>query len=113
VAEALDSLDEEFRERLDNVAVMVEEWPDRHTLRMAGVRSPYQLLGFYHGVPLSGRTSHYGLVPPDTITIYQGPIERCCRNRHEMRETIKRVVRHEIAHHFGIDDDRLHELGAY
>lgn len=113
VAEAIDSLDEQFRERLDNVAVMVEEWPDRHTLRMAGVRSPYQLLGFYHGVPLSGRGSHYGLVTPDTITIYQGPIERRCRNRHEMRQTIRRVVRHEIAHHFGIDDDRLHELGAY
>ncbi|NPV07919.1 MAG: metallopeptidase family protein [Anaerolineae bacterium] len=113
VAEALDSLDEEFRERLDNVAVMVEDWPDRRTMKMAGVRSPYHLLGFYHGVPLSGRGTNYGLVTPDTITIYRGPIERRCRNRHEMREIIRRVVQHEIAHHFGIDDDRLHQLGAY
>ncbi|NLT43144.1 MAG: metallopeptidase family protein [Anaerolineae bacterium] len=113
VEEALESLEPEFQERLENVAVLVEDWADRHTLRLAGVRSPYHLLGFYHGVPLASRGHSYGLVAPDTITIYQGPIERQTRNRHEMRQLVRRVVQHEIAHHFGIDDDRLHELGAY
>ena len=113
VAEALETLDEEFQARLDNVAVVVEDWPDRHTLRVAGVRSPYQLLGFYHGVPHTHRTHNYGLVPPDKISIYRGPIERRCRNRAEVKELVARVLRHEIAHHFGIDDDRLRDIGAY
>lgn len=113
VADTLASLPEQFAEMLDNVVVVVEDWPDRATLRSVGARSPYSLLGFYHGVPHSGRTSHYGLVPPDKISIYRGPIEAQCRTDEERRELVKRVVFHELAHHFGIDDDRLREIGAY
>jgi predicted Zn-dependent protease with MMP-like domain len=113
VADALDSIPEFFRERLDNVEVLIEDWPDRHTMRSAGVRSPYNLLGFYHGVPLTARTTHYGLVTPDKISIYRRPIEAQCRTVEELRATVRRVVLHELAHHFGIDDDRLHDIGAY
>jgi predicted Zn-dependent protease with MMP-like domain len=113
VADALEALPEFFRDKLDNVEVVVEDWPDHHTLRLARVRSPYGLLGFYHGVPLTERTSYYGLVAPDKISIYRRPIEAQCRTEDELRETVRRVVLHELAHHFGISDDRLHEIGAY
>jgi predicted Zn-dependent protease with MMP-like domain len=113
VAEALDDLPRDIREKLDNVDVVIEDWPDSMTLRMTGLRHPLQLLGFYHGVPRTKRTRSYGLVLPDKITIYQRPIEMRSRTTEEMRATVRRVVRHEIAHHFGIGDDRLREIGAY
>ena len=92
---------------------MIEEWPSFNTMRMAHVRSKYELLGFYHGVPLTERTTGYNLVSPDKISIYQKPIEAQCRTPEEVRDLVHRVVLHELAHHFGIDDDRLHEIGAY
>ena len=113
VAEALDALPEFFRARLDNVEVVVEDWPDRETLRTAGVGHPAGLLGFYHGVPQTQRTHYYGLVLPDKITIYRRPIELRSRTEDEVRAAVGRVVRHEIAHHFGLDDSRLREIGAY
>lgn len=113
VAEALDALPEFFREKLDNVVIVVEDWPDRETMRLAKVRSRTELLGFYHGVPLTERTSSYSLIVPDQISIYRCPIELQCRTPEEVRETVQRVLRHEIAHHFGLDDDRLQEIGAY
>jgi predicted Zn-dependent protease with MMP-like domain len=113
VADALDDLPERFRDALDNIEVLVEDFPDRHTLHLARVRSPYELLGFYHGVPLTERTSHYGMISPDRISIYRRPIEAQCNSIQELREMVVRVVRHEIAHYFGIDDDRLREIGAY
>jgi predicted Zn-dependent protease with MMP-like domain len=113
VAQALDDLPPEIHEQLDNVDVLVEDWADPVTLRKAGVRHPVQLLGFYHGVPRTKRTHSYGLVLPDKITIYRRPIEIRSRTADEMRATVRRVVRHEIAHHFGISDERLREIGAY
>jgi len=113
VAEALDGLPAEIQEKLDNVDVVIADWPDQATLRRAGTRHPIDLLGFYHGVPQTKRSHRYGLVLPDKITIYRRPIEMRSRNLEEARALIARVVRHEIAHHFGIDDDRLRELGAY
>ncbi len=113
VAEALEALPETFREQLDNVEIVVEDWPDAETLRIAGVRHRAGLLGFYHGVPRTERTHRYGLVLPDKISIYQRPIEMRCRSAVEIRETVRHVLHHEIAHHFGISDERLKEIGAY
>jgi predicted Zn-dependent protease with MMP-like domain len=113
VADALEALPTFFQDKLDNVEVVVEDWPDHHTMRLARVRSPYGLLGFYHGVPLTERTSYYGLVAPDKISIYRRPIEAQCRTEDELSAMVRRVVLHELAHHFGISDDRLHEIGAY
>lgn len=113
VAEALENLPPFFREKLENVEIVVEDWPDRQTMRMAGVRSPADLLGFYHGVPRTHRTSHYMLVLPDKITIYRRPILLRASTPDEVRTLVEHTLRHEIAHHFGIDDDRLREIGAY
>lgn len=113
VAEALERLPEFFRSRLENVEIVVEDWPDRRTMRLAGVRSPADLLGFYHGVPLTRRTSNYMLVLPDRITLYRQPILMRGRTPEEVRTLVERTLRHEIAHYFGIDDERLLEIGAY
>jgi len=113
VAEAVNGLPEDFRAKLDNVEVIVEDWPDPPTMRRAGVRHPAQLLGFYHGIPQTRRTHGYNLVLPDKISLYQRPIEMRCRTVDEIRAMIHRVLRHEIGHHFGLDDDRLREIGAY
>jgi len=113
VAAAVNALPDQFRANLENVEVVVEDWPDRDTLRQLGIRQRAQLLGFYHGVPRLVRTHNYGLVLPDKISIYRYPILLQCRTLAELQQLVQRVVRHEIAHHFGIDDDRLHELGAY
>ena len=113
VIEALDALPEEIHTALDNVEVVVAAWPSPHELRSVGLKSGQLLLGLYQGVPLTRRGSHYGLVLPDKITIFQGPIERICRTPEQVIRQVQRTVRHELAHHFGIDDDRLRELGAY
>lgn len=113
VAEALENLPPFFRDKLENVEIVVEDWPDRQTMHLARVRSPADLLGFYHGVPKTHRTSGYMLVLPDKITLYRRPILMRCRTVEEVRALIERTLRHEIAHHFGIDDERLREIGAY
>ncbi len=112
VGEALDALPEAFRARLDNVEVVVEDWPDRETLRLAGAQRPSDLLGFYHGVPLTARTHAYGLVLPDKISLYRLPITLRCQTLAEARALVGQVLRHEIAHHFGLSDERLREIGA-
>ena len=113
MAQAIDRLPEEFRQKLDNVEVVVEDWPDAETLRLADVRDRAALLGFYHGVPQTKRTHTYGLILPDKISIYRRPIEMRCHSMAQVQATVERVLRHEIAHHFGISDERLQEIGAY
>lgn len=113
VVEAIEGIPKVYRDSLDNVEVVVEDLPDRWTMDSAGVTSPYQLLGFYHGIPKTFRTQSYNLVAPDKISIYRRPIMAQCRDDEEVRAMVHRVVRHEIAHYFGIDDDRLVEIGAY
>jgi len=113
LAEALDALPEYFRDRIHNVDIVVQDWPNEETMRQAGVDHPTELLGFYHGVPLTERGHNYDLVLPDKISIYRLPILMHCRTHEEVRDTVLRVLRHEIAHYFGMDDERLREIGAY
>lgn len=110
VAKAIDSLPEEFRTKLENIDVVVEARPTRVQLSRAGLEGGETLLGLYEGVPLTRRGSHYGLVPPDKITIFQQPLEAKCRYDDKITNEIQRVVRHEIAHHFGIGDGRLNQM---
>ena len=110
VARAVHSLPSEFLTKLENIDVVVEDWPTQGQLAKAGLRRDETLLGLYEGVPLTRRGGHYGLVPPDKITIFQKPIETKCRYDAEITAEIQRVVRHEIAHHFGIGDDRLEQI---
>ena len=113
VAQAIDELPSTIRQRIANVAFIVEDWPDEDTLDAAGVDDPAELLGFYYGIPLTERTSGYGLVLPDKISIFREPILLTCANETEVPAAIRNTVHHELAHFFGIDDDRLEELGAY
>ena len=110
VAAAVASLPEEFRTRLANIDVVVADQPTKQQLAEVGLRRGETLLGLYQGVPLTKRGSHYGLVPPDKITVFQKPIEAECSHDAEVIAEIQRVVRHEIAHHFGIGDARLEQL---
>jgi predicted Zn-dependent protease with MMP-like domain len=110
---ALDDLPPFFQERMENVEVLTKSWPSRRELAEAGVKPGYTLLGLYHGIPLTERTHNYALVAPDTITLYQGPIEHEAGRPENVPAVVRHTVIHEIAHHFGISDDRLRELGAY
>ncbi len=108
VAEALDSLPPEIARRMSNVEVVVEDEPPLDQLR----RLPpgHTLFGLYQGIPLT-RREVYGNALPDKISIYKGPISRHARSMNAIRDQVRRTVIHEIAHHFGIEEDRLHELG--
>lgn len=110
VARAIENLPLEFRERLENVGVVVEQWPTPEQLRQAKARSRRQLFGLYQGVPQTRRGRGYGLVLPDKISIFQGPVEAQCRFDGEVEATVGEVVRHEIAHHFGLDERTLREI---
>jgi predicted Zn-dependent protease with MMP-like domain len=114
VAEGVDSLPPFFLEKMQNIELLIAAWPTKAVLRRAGVNPGSTLLGLYEGVPLTKRTSGYMLVTPDIITIFQGPIERAAGpDVSAIRERVRHTVIHEIAHHFGISDERLIELGAY
>jgi predicted Zn-dependent protease with MMP-like domain len=113
VQAAWDALPVSIRDQLRNVEVVVEDWPDSEILRLAHARHRAGLLGFYHGVPLTKRGQGYYLVAPDKISIYREPILMQCSTQADAVALVERVLRHEIAHHFGISDDRLRELGAY
>jgi predicted Zn-dependent protease with MMP-like domain len=107
VEEAVDSLPRSFRERIENVAIMVEERPPR---RRSSRASSGTLLGLYHGVPLKDRGSYYGNIPPDVIVIYQEPIERLSASEEEIREHVREVVLHEVGHYFGLSEKELREI---
>ena len=113
VVQALEELPDFFKEKLQNVDVVVTDWPTEAEIRAVGLKPGQLLFGLYQGIPLTKRTSHYGLVLPDKITIYRLPILRICRTRENIIRQVQRTVKHELAHHFGIDDDRLRELDAY
>jgi predicted Zn-dependent protease with MMP-like domain len=107
--EALDSLPEELRAHMSNVEIFVEDLPgDEAAEHGFGRRS---LLGLYQGIPLTHRGEAYWGVMPDRIFLYQRNIEDAVHTLDELRELVRTTLVHEVAHHFGIDDDRLDELG--
>ncbi len=101
----------ELLERVHNVDIVIETRPTARERKAAGIGPGRLLLGLYHGIPLTARGENYNLVLPDKISIYQEPIETICANDDEVREQVHKTVLHEIGHYFGIDDERLHELG--
>ena len=108
VISALSELPEEFQERLENVDVVVQDYPDRK--QRTRLRRDMSLLGLYEGVPHTQRTRGYNLALPDRITLFQKPIEAMCRGENEIAAEIRKVVRHEIAHHFGFDEESLRRI---
>jgi predicted Zn-dependent protease with MMP-like domain len=110
VMKAVEGLPPEFQHKLENVDIVVEDWPEPTELKRGRSIRRTQLLGLYHGVPQTRRGQAYGLVLPDKISIFQRPIEAQCRTESDIEAKIGEVVRHEIAHHFGLDDETLREI---
>jgi predicted Zn-dependent protease with MMP-like domain len=111
VRRAVRGLPDEFLEQLDNLDIVVERRPSPRRLQRSGVGRGQTLLGLYLGVPRTRRGLGYTYALPDRIIIFQEPIEQICRTEEELVEQVRATVVHEIAHHFGIDDARLTELG--
>ena len=110
VEEALEDLPEEFKEKLENVTVMVEDRPSREVYEKTGSPPNSLIFGLYHGVPYKHRGPFFGNQPPSVIVIYQESIERIYSTEEDIRNKIVEVVIHEIGHHFGLKDPRLKEL---
>lgn len=112
VTQVLDELPPDFAQRLDNLDVVVESAPDRRELEEMDLPCGEVVFGIYRGLPLTERESTpWSFQLPDEIVIFQRPIEQHARTRREIREEVRKTVLHEIAHHFGLPDKRLRELG--
>jgi predicted Zn-dependent protease with MMP-like domain len=107
VEKALRRLPKPFKDKIENIAVVVEDWADDETLKDLEIEPPDTLYGLYRGIDLTRRDSTYGNVLPDTITIYQGPIEEDCADEAEMAELVRDTVVHELGHYFGLDDETM------
>jgi predicted Zn-dependent protease with MMP-like domain len=111
VERALADLPPFFQERLYNVDIIIKRRPSREDLDFAELEPGETLYGFYHGVPLTDRGADYGLVLPDKITIFQEPLEMDFADDRSLTSEVRKTVLHEIAHHFGISDEELTEMG--
>ena len=111
VSKAIDELPEEFREKLQNVAIIIEDWPSDELLERMEVRDGNTLFGLYEGVPLTQRGYFTEPLYPDRILIFQRSIEEECNSPEQIKQEVKITLVHEVAHFFGIDDDYLHEIG--
>jgi len=107
VDRALGKLPRDFKDRMANIAVVVEDWADEETLEEMGIEPPDTLYGLYRGVDLTRRDAGYGNVLPDTIHIYQGPIEEDCVDDEEIADLVRDVVIHEVGHYYGLDDETM------
>jgi predicted Zn-dependent protease with MMP-like domain len=110
VAEAISSLPENFKEKMENIAIAIEDLPSQELLIEMKIKSPYSLLGLYRGVPYPRRGIWYRNVLPDKIIIFKKPIEVRCRNREDIKESVRRVVIHEIGHYFGLNEADLRRI---
>ncbi len=118
VQEALDGMPARFMDALENVAIFIADEPDEEDYQaledpecLGGTLIGDELLGLYDGIPLPERADCYDMDVPDTITIFKGPHERSFQTREEVVDEVRKTVIHEIGHYFGLDDDRLYEMG--
>ena len=109
--QALDDLPDPFRQALENVAIVVEEWPPDWLLDELGVPPEGTLYGFYHGVPMPERSVSLSGNLPDKISIYRGPLQEDFPRPAELRRQIRVTLLHEIGHYFGMDEEELERLG--
>ena len=116
VERALRSLPRKFRDKIANIAVVVEDWADDETLAEMEIEPPDTLYGLYRGIDLTRRDGSYGNVLPDVVTIYQGPIEEDATDEdgvideEEMADIVRETVVHELGHYFGLDDETMHRI---
>jgi predicted Zn-dependent protease with MMP-like domain len=107
---AIDGLPQEFKEKLDNVDIIVDDLPSARQAKKLRLRQGSELLGLYEGVPQTVRGQSYNLVLPDKITLFQKSIESICSSDKEIEAEITGTLKHEIAHHFGISDNTLRKI---
>ncbi|MEK7262998.1 MAG: metallopeptidase family protein [Bacteroidota bacterium] len=110
---AYDELPEFFKQKIDNVRIIVEEYPTEKEMHSVHLRSKHHLLGLYQGVPTTFRNTWYGATPmmPDTIILYQKNIESVCTTDEEIGKKIRDVLIHEIAHYFGMNEEQVRSAG--
>lgn len=118
IDEAIESIPSKFIDSLENVVIVAENEPTiedaaiaEDPLEPSGTISSGEVLGLYDGISLIERGEFYDMAEPDVITIFKGPHERLCNSREQIVEEIAKTVIHEIGHHFGLSDERLHEMG--
>lgn len=107
---ALESLPQAFKQRLENITVIVEDKPSQDVLRRMGIPPGHVIFGLYHGVPYTRRGPFYGNIPPDVIVIYQEPIVRFSTTEEDIKQKVQDVVLHEVGHYFGLDEKDLRKI---
>jgi predicted Zn-dependent protease with MMP-like domain len=110
IANAMDELPEEYIKGLNNVAVTYEDEPTPEQRKKLKLRCDSLLFGLYEGIPKTSRNSSYNLVVPDKITLFKIPILAVSQNDEQLRSNVKHTLWHEIAHYYGLDHDRIHEI---
>jgi predicted Zn-dependent protease with MMP-like domain len=113
VTDAVRALPDEFRDRLANLEFAVEDWARPDDYERTSSPAGSTILGVYRGIPLPKRGAGYNMTLPDRIVIFQQPLQRLAVDADDLADRIQHVVKHEIAHYFGISDDRLREIEAY
>ncbi len=109
VREGIEAIPERFLKKLDNVDICIEEEPTSYQLEKMKTKKGFLIFGLYEGVPQTKR-GHYSQVLPDKITIFKKPIEEVAKSEDEIKEVVKNTVWHEIAHHFGLNEQRVREI---
>ena len=110
VKDAINTLPEKFKEKMENIAVVIQNLPSAELLAEMKISSSYGLLGLYRGIPYTKRGIWYRNVLPDKIIIFKKPIEIRCKNKEEIKESVRRVVIHEIGHYFGLGEADLRRI---
>ena len=110
VQQAYQDIPAKFREKIDNVVITVKDYPGPHEIEELKLREDSLLLGLYKGTPLPKRSIWQGARVPDEIILFQKDIERVCRSETEIKERVNEVLKHEIAHYFGLSDDEIYAL---
>ena len=112
IKEGIKAIPEKFLRKLENVAIVIEDEPTPAQKKKLNIHSGWTLFGLYEGVPQLERGANYSAVLPDKITIFQNPIEAGARDGKDIKEIVKNTVWHEIAHHFGMYEARVHQAEA-
>lgn len=109
--EAIENIPAGFKDKIENLAFIVEQYPSESDIERLDLKDKYSLLGLYSGVPYTSRNTYYMGVTPDRIILFQRNIESRCRSLSELKKLIEEVVIHEIAHYFGMDEDQVRAAG--
>ena len=110
ISQAMDELPQEYIKGLNNVAILYADDPDEYQIQKSGLREGNILLGLYEGIPLTKRGGNYTFVLPDKITLFKHSIMMVAHDPRQLYEQIKRTLWHEIAHYYGLDHERIHDL---